>query len=935
MTTNDVNTTPSTSGAATVTNHSTTINNTNTNVTDATTDITISSTTNSNNNIEEQQQYDFETELGLLKKKSRLEHLDIAVNTDIHNTSSISNNNHNNVTGAASNISSSISSQQIVSSNINIGTSVGNDELISTSSLVPMISTLNTKNSTSSNNNDKNNNNNSSNNNSTTILPEEKSMNDRVPTNKNENNNNKDELPTTATTNITNGIVKCSTQGVYTDIKESSPSTNTITASSSSAATNVTTNNAIIKKDKKTIHVIPTVCPAPNIESLWLLFQRTEFVCSTLQFSDDIRELYKNPTTELIQAKKVHDEDLVRKLEIEYLSKKPNVRVRLLFILEFMCIWLALHDEHEVAEWLRWELAALDQGSNIQANETSFQKSAIVHCLMTKSPFNSLDISDILKEHDRTFAAKLLRGNGILSDCVFTLLSGIFPPESNKYILRGCPTKSSIPTPPFIVTVLPIASKELVLSNKDDRINFNTLIPIEMRDDNNISTTNNSTTVKTQETTTENPQDIAVTVKTQETNTTQKALGSTIVVPAIAAVVVDTVTQTSTNTNDNINTNAIGSTNTEPLESTSSNNIENTSTSTLKSSITPGTSNLVHFCAWCGNSNKQKLKKCSKCNYVSYCCREHQVKDWHGIHKLECQHGANINEYYKNIFLTHYDFSDNSVKPRTAAAEEMVSKNPMPTNSPLPTVQSRSAVTVNTTMTNRNSISVSISGSVSVVQSINDSNNNSNNISNTSNSNNSFSNISSSSSSSASTYDKNKYIKLNIKSKNNSISTAFHGSSMSSALAAIDNRVEELIEAMTLNIPPSSSSGQNSKSMNNNKNNKQMDDFITITSSCSNNENDDDDDDKINLNDKNITNSNKKNKNKKKKKKSNTTNNTNNDSISNSSHVSSNDDLANLLSTSIISNQLPNTSIITEHISSNSTNSFTIQTTTQPITSSG
>ena len=64
--------------------------------------------------------------------------------------------------------------------------------------------------------------------------------------------------------------------------------------------------------------------------------QRTEFVCCSLQFLEDLRECYKSPSKELIKAKQLHQEDFVRKMEIEYLSKKPTVRIRLLFILEFM-----------------------------------------------------------------------------------------------------------------------------------------------------------------------------------------------------------------------------------------------------------------------------------------------------------------------------------------------------------------------------------------------------------------------------------------------------------------------------------------------------------------------------------------------------------------------------------------------------------------------
>ena len=40
-------------------------------------------------------------------------------------------------------------------------------------------------------------------------------------------------------------------------------------------------------------------------------------------------------------------------------------------------------------------------------------------------------------------------------------------------------------------------------------------------------------------------------------------------------------------------------------------------------------------CAKCGESS-EKVKKCSGCGNVAYCCVNHQRQDW-GKHKSECK----------------------------------------------------------------------------------------------------------------------------------------------------------------------------------------------------------------------------------------------------------------------------------------------------------
>lgn len=56
-----------------------------------------------------------------------------------------------------------------------------------------------------------------------------------------------------------------------------------------------------------------------------------------------------------------------------------------------------------------------------------------------------------------------------------------------------------------------------------------------------------------------------------------------------------------------------------------------------------------NLCNVCG---MKAPSHCSKCKKVYYCCRQHQVTDWHGEHKEIC---ANLKVTYKMTYISNFE----------------------------------------------------------------------------------------------------------------------------------------------------------------------------------------------------------------------------------------------------------------------------------------
>ena len=65
----------------------------------------------------------------------------------------------------------------------------------------------------------------------------------------------------------------------------------------------------------------------------------------------------------------------------------------------------------------------------------------------------------------------------------------------------------------------------------------------------------------------------------------------------------------------------------------------------------------TEICAYCGNREKKKLKKCARCKSFCYCSRECQIKHWKAGHKVDCK-GHWIEEFFPDIRNPEFFKSD-------------------------------------------------------------------------------------------------------------------------------------------------------------------------------------------------------------------------------------------------------------------------------------